>query len=113
MPTKVVTRTHYVILFILAIMPMIITLIALQFLPDQIPAHYNLAGEVDRWGSKYESLILPIMALMTGLFMIWITKFSSEKDDYVGRLVFYASLGVTLAMFILTAILLYITFTLV
>lgn len=33
-------------------------------LPDQIPGHYNAAGEVDRWGSKIETLILPIMMLV-------------------------------------------------
>ncbi|MDR0778646.1 MAG: DUF1648 domain-containing protein [Methanomassiliicoccaceae archaeon] len=111
MPAKIVTRTHYVLLFILAIMPLLITLVALQFLPDQIPAHYNSAGEVDRWGSKYESLFLPIMAVAMGLFLIWMTKFSAAKDDYVGRLVMYVSSGTALALLILTAVLLYISFT--
>ncbi|MEG0473729.1 MAG: DUF1648 domain-containing protein, partial [Solibacillus sp.] len=28
-------------------------------LPAEVPAHFNAVGEVDRWGSKYELLILP------------------------------------------------------
>ena len=28
---------------------------------EKIPAHYNMSGEVDRWGSKNEILILPII----------------------------------------------------
>ena len=28
-------------------------------IPDQIPGHYNAAGEIDRWGSKWELLLLP------------------------------------------------------
>ena len=28
-------------------------------LPSEVPAHYNALGEVDRWGSKWELLILP------------------------------------------------------
>lgn len=37
-------------------------------LPDKVPAHFNGAGEVDRWGSKWELLILPgIGALLFGL----------------------------------------------
>ena len=30
-------------------------------LPNKIPAHYNGAGEIDRWGSKNEILFTPIM----------------------------------------------------
>lgn len=33
-------------------------------LPDQIPAHFNAAGEVDRYGSKYELFILPVIGLL-------------------------------------------------
>lgn len=32
-------------------------------LPDEVPAHYNASGEVDRWGSKYELFILPGIGL--------------------------------------------------
>ena len=31
-------------------------------IPAQIPAHYNAAGEVNRWGSKSELIILPIIS---------------------------------------------------
>ena len=40
-------------------------------LPDKVPAHFNAAGEVDRWGSKTELLILPIIgALVAGSMQI-------------------------------------------
>lgn len=39
-------------------------LIVWGHLPDELPAHYNGAGEIDRWGSKYELLICPIIALL-------------------------------------------------
>lgn len=44
-------------------------LAALLFLPDSIPAHYNAAGVVDRWGSKYEILIFPAFIVPCGV--IW------------------------------------------
>ena len=28
-------------------------------IPDQVPGHYNSAGEIDRWGDKWELLLLP------------------------------------------------------
>ncbi len=40
------------------------TLAALAVFPERIPAHWNVAGEVDRWGSKFESLILPVVQLL-------------------------------------------------
>lgn len=30
-------------------------------IPNAVPGHYNAAGEVDRWGSKGELLILPVI----------------------------------------------------
>ena len=42
------------------------TAILLIFTPDTIPVHYNFAGEVDRFGSKYENLIWPIFTISMG-----------------------------------------------
>ena len=30
-------------------------------LPDQVPGHFNAVGEVNRWGSKMELIILPVI----------------------------------------------------
>ena len=46
-------------------------------IPDQIPAHYNAAGEINRWGSKSELIVLPIISwLMFGLITL-IERFPS------------------------------------
>lgn len=47
-------------------------------LPEEIPAHFNAKGEVDRWGSKIEVLILPGI----GIFM-WIFLGLLEKAPYM------------------------------
>ena len=40
-------------------------------IPDQIPMHYNAAGEINRWGSKSELIVLPIISwLMFGLITL-------------------------------------------
>ena len=47
------------------------TAIFLVFAPDTIAAHFNAAGEADRYGSKYEALLLPaVSALMGGIFLL-------------------------------------------
>ncbi|PIC63776.1 hypothetical protein CSV79_10070 [Sporosarcina sp. P13] len=43
-------------------------------LPDQIPAHFGANGEVDRYGSKFELLLLPIIGII-----LWIGLFILEK----------------------------------
>lgn len=62
----------------LMLAPLAFTVIALFFLPDEIPAHYNLYGEVDRWGSKYETLILPIFVIIFGLCMSAVAHVASH-----------------------------------
>lgn len=45
--------------------------LALAFLPDTVPVHYNFAGEVDRMGSRFEFLLFPaIMAVVGGIFAL-------------------------------------------
>ena len=38
-------------------------------LPEQIPGHYNGAGEIDRWGDKWELLLLPVFGTILYLFL--------------------------------------------
>jgi len=48
------------------------TLAALFFLPERIPLHWNLAGEADRFGSKYMLLLLPLLQLfLVGFLTYW------------------------------------------
>ncbi|WP_287409404.1 SdpI family protein [Oceanithermus sp.] len=48
------------------------TLYALAVFPDRVPAHWNAAGEVDRWGSKFETLLLPALQLLiVALLAAW------------------------------------------
>ena len=39
--------------YILMFLPLVASIVALLFLPDLIPAHYNIENKVDRWGSKF------------------------------------------------------------
>ncbi len=61
-------------------------LAAIAFLPDEVPAHYGLGGEVDRYGSKYEMLIFPALNLAARLAMAGLTRLAAtvEKDDMTG-----------------------------
>lgn len=54
-------------------------------LPDKVPAHFNGAGEVDRWGSKGELFILPVIALFILVLLQILEKFP-EAHNYPARL---------------------------
>lgn len=55
------------------------TAILLIFTPDTIPVYYNFAGEVDRFGSKYENLIWPIFTIIMGAFFHSTCKTTTQK----------------------------------
>ncbi|MEK5233720.1 DUF1648 domain-containing protein [Lysinibacillus sp. FSL K6-0232] len=54
-------------------------------LPDKIPGHFNGLGEVDRWGSKLELLILPCIGGALWLFMTLLEKVP-HMHNYPARL---------------------------
>ena len=56
------------IMWCAAMIPVIVTSIVLQFMPDKIPMHHDFAGNTDRWGSKTESFIFPIVILFVTFF---------------------------------------------
>ena len=55
------------IMWIVAMIPFAITAIILPGMPEKVPMHFDINGNVDRWGSKYEELIM------------WIGQFGGKK----------------------------------
>ena len=94
-------KINKAIFYILMLLPLLAVIIALQFLPEQIPAHYNIENQVDRWGSKYESLIFPGFIILFGLFMLGMSKLAAkrEKDGSNNERVCIIIGTVTLIMF--------------
>lgn len=67
------------IMWIISFISLIGTAIVLQFLPDRVPMHYDLAGNIDRWGPKYENLIFPVIILLMSLFWTAFIRFYEKK----------------------------------
>ncbi len=93
----------YAICYGVILLCIIGTAILLIFTPDTIPVHYNFAGEVDRFGSKYENLIFPLFAIIMGAFFILLAKLQRKKGLAVNEkillytgictLLFFTALG--------------------
>lgn len=69
------------ILFITSAEPLITVLIALHFLPATIPAHYDFNMNIDRWGSKYESLLMPAATVLMSAFMYAMSRFAAKQEN--------------------------------
>ena len=51
----------------------------LTLAPDTIPAHYDLSGNIDRWGSKYEYLLFPFLTILMGVFLACVARQEGKK----------------------------------
>lgn len=60
-----------ILIFLAAIIYLVV-----QFpgLPDRVPGHYDAAGNVDRWGSKMELLVLPLVGIGLWILMTVLEK---------------------------------------
>ena len=75
-------KTKKTVYYILMYLPLVIVLIALPYLPEKIPAHYGFDNQVDRWGSKYEALLYPIITLLMGYFLLGMAKLAAKQEEH-------------------------------
>ena len=59
----------------------VITAVAMTMLPDEIPLHYNFEGEIDRWGSKYESFLFPAIAALSAAIFYFVMRSIEKKGS--------------------------------
>ena len=71
--------------WILCILTVLSTLFMLFILPDTVPVHFDISGAPDRWGSKFELLLLPVIliasAFVLGPMAKSYRKKAEETDD--------------------------------
>lgn len=72
----------YVILYFLAAIPLIVTVFLYNKLPDQIPMHWNIQGQVNRYGSRSESFVTACMPLFIVLLMQGLPFIDPKKRNY-------------------------------
>lgn len=61
---------------------LVTTVVFVAIVPDRIPVHFDIHGMVDRWGSKYEMLIMPGVLLLMLLFSEFtVSRFKKNADS--------------------------------
>ena len=68
--------------YILMYLPLVVVLIVLPHLPEKIPAHYGFDNQVDRWGSKYEALLFPVISILMGYFLLAMARLAAKKEEH-------------------------------
>ena len=69
---------HMIVFYLLLFAPFLVAIASMPFLPNKIPIHSDLNGIIDRYGSKYEIFILPLLNTIFGLlYLFWAKKSSS------------------------------------
>ena len=64
----------------LILLSFVIAGVFLSLVPDVVPVHFGVDGNVDRWGSKYELLLLPAISLLGGVAMLLTGKYGTKKE---------------------------------
>lgn len=54
-------------------------------IPEEVPRHFNGAGEVDRWGTKIELFILPFIGVFLWILLSLLEK-APHMHNYPARL---------------------------
>ena len=73
--------TMAMVTIVLAIIPILVTLMVMPQLADQVATKFDGAGEVARWGSKYELLLAPGLALALGIGTVIMGLRQAQKFD--------------------------------
>ncbi len=77
------SRTKYILLYVLAALPLIVTLFVFNKLPDRIPMHWDVNGNVNGYGDKIPfAFILPLIPLATPAFMSLMARIDPRKANY-------------------------------
>lgn len=75
-----VKKSLYITLAALAVLPIIVIVAALFQMPDEVPMHYGADMIVDRFGSKYETLLFPVITVISGLIVLLFAHIAGKSE---------------------------------
>jgi uncharacterized membrane protein len=85
-----------IILLTILLFPVIYMLFVWSSLPEELPVHWNFAGESDDYGPRY---IIPLLNIALYLFLIIVPKIDPRKKNYTIFSSSYYKLRLVLILF--------------
>lgn len=92
-------RTWEILIWVLALLPLAATLVLYSRLPQQVPIHWNMQGEVDGYGSRSALLWMGLIAPGCSLMMLVLPRLDPRRDNYPRFAKGYLAMRVLLAAF--------------
>lgn len=71
----------YNLILLLMVLGFVATALLLLYTPDTVPIHYNAAGEIDRFGSKYEIYTFPALASADAALFLLLARQRAKKGE--------------------------------
>lgn len=75
-------KSKYIILYLITLIPIFVTVILYNRLPEQIPTHWNIQGQVDGYGDKSTGFFTAALPFILVLFMQVMPKIDPKKRNY-------------------------------
>ena len=94
----------------LVLLSLVITCVFLLLMPDTVPMHYDAAGVVDRFGSKYENLVFPAIVAVVAVLFYALSK-TKHVQPADGKVFFFTGLGMLIFFNILSLFFLWTALT--
>ncbi len=69
-------------LLVILILPFILIALYWNAIPDQIPLHWNMRGEVNRWGSKSSVFDAPLINIGIAFLLYYLPRIDPLKSNY-------------------------------
>lgn len=94
----------------ITVIELIVATLLFAILPERIPMHWNMAGEIDGWGGRWTVFIIPVLTYIPLLFIAGVLSFSMKNNANSERSHKFFKLALLLEKFIFTG--LFITYIL-
>ena len=69
-------------MWLLALLPLLLVAVFYARLPDQVPMHWGIDGEVNRWGSKSELWLMGALGPLFALLFQFLPRLDPRKRSY-------------------------------
>lgn len=102
-------KKYYVWMAVLLLVWLVLTCVFLILAPDQVPVHFDINGNVDRMGSKYEYLLFPGVGMFFFVFSFFGKKLKmrtagNEKTAAISMLSIFVFMFVLFCYFMWKAL---------
>ena len=87
-------------MWLLALLPLLLVAVVYARLPDQVPMHWGINGEVNRWGSKSELWLVGALGPLFALLFQFLPRLDPKRRNYEKFQTYYEAFSLVLVAFI-------------